>query len=187
LNSAQFLSAAIPLFSELAFVMEKARFENELVGNGGDLRGSVRAIAGCSKVDGVFDLVKEHFNGLVGVIVGLHLFVVGEEAGGTDICIGGIKMIQKISGATVLIFDIFGAKREEEHVLDGADDLLFESLVGGIVLAEERGGFVVRAIELGDLGVGTVARDGDAFARICWADKRCCRQCVVDVGGKHEL
>jgi hypothetical protein len=50
-------------FPELAFVMEKAPFENDLVGDGGDLRGSVRAIAGSSKVDGFFDLVKEHFNG----------------------------------------------------------------------------------------------------------------------------
>jgi hypothetical protein len=93
----------------------------------------------------------------------------------------------KLAGATAWIADIFGAKRAEKHVLDGAGDLLFESLVGGIVLAEERGGFVVRAIELGDLGVGTVAKDGDAFARICWADKRCCQQYVVDVGGKREL
>jgi hypothetical protein len=56
-------------FPELAFVMEKARFENELVGNGRDLRGRVGAIAGCSKIDGVFDLVEEQFDGLVGVVV----------------------------------------------------------------------------------------------------------------------
>jgi hypothetical protein len=65
--------------------------------------------------------------------------------------------------------------------------LLFESLVGSIVLAEKSGGFVVGAIELSDLGVGTVARDGDAFARIYWADKRGGRQCVVDVSRKYEL
>ncbi len=174
-------------FPELAFVMEKARFENELIGNGGDLRGSVGAIAGCSEVNGVFDLVEEQFDGLVGIVVGLHLFVVGEEVGGADVCIGGVKMVQKIAGAAVLIADIFGAQRAEEHVLDGADNLLFESLVGCIVLAEKRRGFVVRAIELGDLGGGTATRDGDAFARICWADKRCGRQCVVDVDGKREL
>ncbi len=64
---------------------------------------------------------------------------------------------------------------------------MFERLVGGIVLAEELGGFVVGAIELGDFGVGTVARDGEAFARIGWADERCGRQCVVNVGRKREL
>ncbi len=160
-------------FPELAFVMEKARFENELVGNGGDLRGRVGAIAGCSKIDGVFDLVEEQFDGLVGVVVSLHLFVVGEEVRGVDICICGIKMVKKIKGAAILIANIFGAKRAKEHVLDGADVLLFERLVGRIVLTEERCGFVVGAIELGDFGVGTVARDGDAFARIGWADKRC--------------
>ena len=174
-------------FPELAFVMEKARFEHELVGNGGDLCGSVGAIAGCSIVDGVFDLVEEKFDGLVGIVVGLHLFVVGQEVGGADIGIGGIQMVQKIAGAAVLIADVFGAKRAEEHVLDGADNLLFERLVGGIVLAEELGGFVVGAIELGDPGVGTATRDGGAFARICGADKRCGRQCVVDVGGEREL
>jgi hypothetical protein len=79
----------------------------------------------------------------------LELLVVGEEVRGVDICICGIKMVKKIKGAAILIANIFGAKRAEEHVLDGADDLLFERLVGRIVLTEERCGFVVGAIELG--------------------------------------
>jgi hypothetical protein len=54
-----------------------------LVGDGCHLHWCVGAVANCSKINGIFDLVEEDFDGLIGVIVSFHLFIIGKDVRGT--------------------------------------------------------------------------------------------------------
>ena len=95
-------------FPEFALVVEHAGFENQLVGDGGDLDRGIRCVTGGGKIDGVFDLVEEYFDGLVRVVVGLHLGVVGEEIRGADVGVCGVEVVQNVACAAILVADVFG-------------------------------------------------------------------------------
>jgi hypothetical protein len=136
------------VFPEFAVIMEKASLEDELVGGGHDLRRRVWSMSGSGEIDSVFDLTKEKFDGLVCVVVGFHLGVVGEKVRGPAIGVGSVEVVKEILCAAVLVAGVFGAKRAEEHGINGTPNLLFEGFVGGIVLPEKRGGLVVGAVKL---------------------------------------
>jgi hypothetical protein len=57
-----------------------------------DLGRSIGNISGGGKIDGVFVLVKECFDGLRGIIGFLHELVVLNEAGGVDVPICCVEM-----------------------------------------------------------------------------------------------
>lgn len=171
-------------FPELAVIMEEAGLEDELEHHGCDLRGSEGTVGGSGEVDSIFDLIKEKFNGLIGIKVGLHLSVICKEVGGADVGVGCIEVIKKIPGADVLIDDIFRAKQAEKHGIDSTNNVLLEGLVGSVVLSEKGGGFVVGAVELLGGSVAAVCRNKSGFARIHGSDERSGRESVVDLRGE---
>jgi hypothetical protein len=87
----------------------------------------------------------------------------------------------------VLVANVFGAKRAEEHGIDGTHDLLFEGFVGRIVLPEKREGLVVGAVEFFNCQVGAVGRNKSSVARVGRNNKGSSRESVVDLQGESEL
>jgi hypothetical protein len=59
--------------------------------------GGIGAVAGSREVEGVFNLVEVKFDGLVGVVAGLHMFLVGKEVDCTDVGICGIEVAGKVA------------------------------------------------------------------------------------------
>ena len=69
-------------FPDFAVIEEHAGRIDKLIGGGDDLFGRVRSVSGCSKIDCIFDLIEQGFDGEVGVISGFKGHVVFLKIGG---------------------------------------------------------------------------------------------------------
>ena len=78
---------ALPGFS---IVQEHAGCEEELKGGGDDLGGGLGSIDGSGIVEGVFDLVEEAFDRLIGIVGGLEGDVVVLEVSCGDASVLGV-------------------------------------------------------------------------------------------------
>lgn len=56
--------------------------EDQIVGDGNDLGGSVQGIGSIGEGNTIYDLLNKCFNWLVEIIFGFHLGVVGLKVGG---------------------------------------------------------------------------------------------------------
>ena len=77
-------------FPGFAIVQEYAGCEEELKGGGYDLGGGIGSISGGGILEGVFDLVKEAFNRLIGIVDGPQGGVVFLEVGCGDTSLLGV-------------------------------------------------------------------------------------------------
>ena len=88
------IGLALPDF---AILQGHAGCEEKLRGGGDDLGGGIGSIAGGGIVEGVFDLVEEAFDWLVGTVGGLDSDVVVMEVGCRDESVLGLKMLKDVA------------------------------------------------------------------------------------------
>ena len=84
----------LPVF---AVVQEHAGCKEDLKGGGDDLGVGIGSIDGGGIVEGVFDLVEEAFDWLVGTVGGLDSDVVVMEVSCRDESVLGLKMLKDVA------------------------------------------------------------------------------------------
>ena len=75
-------------------------------------------------------------------------------------------MVQDTTGGCEAISDVLVSEGTDEHFVDGGEKNLSKSLVGAIVLIEERRGGVKNIAKFGDLGASGVGWDDGYRARV---------------------
>ena len=78
---------------EFAVVKKEACLKEKFESNVDNLNWGVRAVAGGSKFDGIFDLVDQSFNGLIGVVGRFEALIIVLERRRGDVSILGIEMV----------------------------------------------------------------------------------------------
>ena len=73
-----------------AIVQENAGCEENLKCGGDDLVGGIGSIASSGIVEGVFDLVKEAFDRLIGILGGIEGDIIVLEVGYRDVSVLGV-------------------------------------------------------------------------------------------------
>ena len=85
---------ALPGF---AIFQEHASCEEELKGSSNDLGGVIGSIAGGGIVEGIFELVEEAFDWLIGIVGGLESNVLVLEVGCQDATVLGVNILKDIA------------------------------------------------------------------------------------------
>ena len=96
LKLAQVLSLSGLRF-QVSIVQEHASCEEEMKVGGNNLGGRIRIISGGGIVEGVFALVEEAFDWLIGIVGGLENDVVAQEVGCQDASVFVIKMRKDVA------------------------------------------------------------------------------------------
>ena len=80
-----------------AIIQKYAGCEEDLRGGGNDLGGGMGSISGGGIVEGVFDLAKEAFDQLIGIVGGIERDIVVLEVGCRDASVIGINMLKDVA------------------------------------------------------------------------------------------
>ena len=160
---------------KFAVVKKKACLKEKFKSNVDYLNWGVRAVAGGSKFDGIFDIVDQSFNGLIGVIGRFEALIIFLELRRGDVSVLGIEMVedaarQYVSVANITLIKCTDVCLEKE---------LLEGLVGVDVGDKSGGGNAVIVTEVRDDSAGCVGWGDGIGARVDRNNKGCVGKCVV--------
>jgi hypothetical protein len=130
--------------------------------------------------------MEEGSDWLVGVVQLFHGSIVVLDIGGSEAAVGSVEMDQHLSCGDIGESCDAMVEGAQVEFVDGADDLLLEGFVGGLVLDEERVLFVVVLAYIGNLGARESVWDGGGRARIERNGEGLACECIMYFRGDGE-